>query len=636
MTVAALMTEPRVQFFGNDGKPLAGGKLYTYQAGTQIPKATYQASNMTAANTNPVILDSNGRASVWLDTSDYLYSITLTDANGVQIYTVDNIQGVGGGAPATVSAVPWVDAKDYDSFYACLVDIGSAKTTLVISTPIVTDSITVPSNVTLMVLQSGSITINPGEVLTIDGPFECGLYSAFSGTGTVAFGGVSTVSVEWFGGNFTYAIASLPTAGGIVSDSRTGSITQAGFTITRGVTVELGSALYTLTGAIQLDAFGRLHGRGAYNTSTGTRITTASAIGSLIKTSGNDSFNHGVGVRDIYVDAAYGTNSMHAGVNIGATSHGIELWTLGENSYVENIWVAYAAGSGVKLYGRNTPWYLRNISTFENAYYGLEIDCNTDGSSAGNDYLVINLSGDNNTLALCSIVNGSARSVLNFINTKSERRSASVQDPVFLVDNFLGSILINGIHPFNSSTQASAVIKLINSVAPNGSTIFATAPDITIQNAYQSGYDYWINDTVNTRTVPVAGGKLSMLLWEPNGPRSKFNNVNGYQEVRSNVSTGIHEKRFVTDEANPRFYSDIAGVMYWGAGGASATDTSLYRGGAGVIETTSSIKISGAAWNAGTLRLGAYYLWVDGSGRLRIKSSAPTSDTDGTIVGTQS
>ena len=35
------------------------------------------------------------------------------------------------------------------------------------------------------------------------------------------------------------------------------------------------------------------------------------------------------------------------------------------------------------------------------------------------------------------------------------------------------------------------------------------------------------------------------------------------------------------------------------------------------------------------LRLGTYYLWVDTTGRLRIKSSAPTSHTDGTVVGTQ-
>ena len=34
-------------------------------------------------------------------------------------------------------------------------------------------------------------------------------------------------------------------------------------------------------------------------------------------------------------------------------------------------------------------------------------------------------------------------------------------------------------------------------------------------------------------------------------------------------------------------------------------------------------------------RFGAYYLWVDATGDLRIKSSEPTSDTDGTVVGTQ-
>ena len=36
------------------------------------------------------------------------------------------------------------------------------------------------------------------------------------------------------------------------------------------------------------------------------------------------------------------------------------------------------------------------------------------------------------------------------------------------------------------------------------------------------------------------------------------------------------------------------------------------------------------------MRLGAGYIWVDATGDLRIKSSQPTSDTDGTIVGTQS
>ena len=50
---------------------------------------------------------------------------------------------------------------------------------------------------------------------------------------------------------------------------------------------------------------------------------------------------------------------------------------------------------------------------------------------------------------------------------------------------------------------------------------------------------------------------------------------------------------------------------------------------------TKTIKIGDGAWNGYRMLLGAYQFWVDSSGRLRIKSSAPTSDTDGTVVGTQ-
>lgn len=40
-------------------------------------------------------------------------------------------------------------------------------------------------------------------------------------------------------------------------------------------------------------------------------------------------------------------------------------------------------------------------------------------------------------------------------------------------------------------------------------------------------------------------------------------------------------------------------------------------------------------WNAEHIILGVNHLWVDASGRLRIKTSAPTSDTDGAVVGAQ-
>jgi hypothetical protein len=40
-------------------------------------------------------------------------------------------------------------------------------------------------------------------------------------------------------------------------------------------------------------------------------------------------------------------------------------------------------------------------------------------------------------------------------------------------------------------------------------------------------------------------------------------------------------------------------------------------------------------WDKGHLQLGNYHLWVDGDGKLRIKSGAPASATDGAVVGQQ-
>lgn len=47
------------------------------------------------------------------------------------------------------------------------------------------------------------------------------------------------------------------------------------------------------------------------------------------------------------------------------------------------------------------------------------------------------------------------------------------------------------------------------------------------------------------------------------------------------------------------------------------------------------LELSANAYNKNQLILKGYYIWVDGSGDLRIKSGVPSSDTDGTIIGTQ-
>ena len=84
-----LSPAPKLQFFTEGGIPLAGGKLYSYAAGTTTPLATYTTSSGVQNNTNPIILDSRGEAAVWLGAASY--KLKLTDSTDVEIWTVDNI-----------------------------------------------------------------------------------------------------------------------------------------------------------------------------------------------------------------------------------------------------------------------------------------------------------------------------------------------------------------------------------------------------------------------------------------------------------------------------------------------------------------------------------------------------------------
>jgi len=96
-----------ISFLGTTGLPLAGGKLYTYQAGSTTPLASYTTIDGTIANANPIILGSDGKLpeELWL-TYGYNYKLVLKDANDVLIYTYDNIYGILGTIPTSSSTVP--------------------------------------------------------------------------------------------------------------------------------------------------------------------------------------------------------------------------------------------------------------------------------------------------------------------------------------------------------------------------------------------------------------------------------------------------------------------------------------------------------------------------------------------------
>jgi hypothetical protein len=68
-------------------------------------------------------------------------------------------------------------------------------------------------------------------------------------------------------------------------------------------------------------------------------------------------------------------------------------------------------------------------------------------------------------------------------------------------------------------------------------------------------------------------------------------------------------------------------------------DIILAPGVGSVANVSGNVKLQdtagNAGWNTTHLMIGIYHIWVDSSTRLRIKNSAPSSDTDGTVIGTQ-
>ncbi len=87
--MATLATNVSFQCFGLDGKPLAGGKVYTYSAGTTTNKATYTTMAGDVPNSNPVILDQNGKAKIFL--GDGSYRLQIKDSNDALIDDIDQI-----------------------------------------------------------------------------------------------------------------------------------------------------------------------------------------------------------------------------------------------------------------------------------------------------------------------------------------------------------------------------------------------------------------------------------------------------------------------------------------------------------------------------------------------------------------
>lgn len=99
-----------VRFFTQTGTlaPLAFGKLYSYAAGTNTPQSLYSDAGGLTPLANPVVLDANGEAQVWMGANAYKFN--LLDAANVQQanWPQDNIS-----SPAALAAAAQAAAQAF-------------------------------------------------------------------------------------------------------------------------------------------------------------------------------------------------------------------------------------------------------------------------------------------------------------------------------------------------------------------------------------------------------------------------------------------------------------------------------------------------------------------------------------------
>lgn len=85
-----LSPTPYQRFVDSNGNALSGGLLYTYAAGTTTPQATYTDSTGGTPNTNPIVLNTRGEASIWLDPT-LSYKFVLQTSGGAGVWSQDYI-----------------------------------------------------------------------------------------------------------------------------------------------------------------------------------------------------------------------------------------------------------------------------------------------------------------------------------------------------------------------------------------------------------------------------------------------------------------------------------------------------------------------------------------------------------------
>lgn len=386
--MAKLSPQGPFRAFDADGLPLAGGKLYTYAAGTTTPKATYTTEAAGTPNTNPVILDADGYANVWL--GDGSYKLVLKTSADVTLWTIDDVVGDASSGFAAAVINQATNLNISDAYAGYFINATAGITLSLLSASMAGDGFYFTAKAS-----GGAIVLDPDGSETIDGASTKTIpvgYSALVVTnGSVWYTAFMYVQTSIFSGSVTINGTSTESAYIDMyedTDNGTNKVKfQAPQTLASDVVVTLPSATGTLATLAGTEALTNKSVNGVTLTTGGATTSILSAAGTYVTTgitsfqstdqtitsAGSLTLAHGLAgvpkIVSLYLicqttDAGYAANDIVCVAVQGGSDGGSGSQNTGIAAWVDatNVNIRYGSSTSVVIINNKTTGALAAIT----------------------------------------------------------------------------------------------------------------------------------------------------------------------------------------------------------------------------------------------------------------------------------
>jgi len=663
---------PVMQVFDSDGDPGVGYKLYTYESGTSTPKVVYTDEACTVDAANPVVFDSRGEATIYY--ADEYKFILKTDAD-VTVWTVDGV-GTAATSSSSTTYAYYPDPAEADqgvtasgtgdTIYDIITEVGTSEHAKIIlrhNGDSSTSTYTLDTSIDLTLYPFLFIEVDPGaqlvrttgdELLTLHTPSHiiARPNQQITIVDMLRFVEGGTVHASWFGSGTSaaqYAVNTLTAGGELVFSN--GTYTSLKITIAQsirvtvleGATLKLAdstddSLIYVDTvDRFDLDGGGIIDGNKANNsTANGTVETTSAGIVNIGNITIKDSDGSAVSITSAEkgIITPIITNADGHGIAV-VDSDNLYIWPDIDTVEFSGVLITPTAAhcNRITVGGiikdaavTGTPHvgvYFNSGDTYAVRYSSISSIVENAG------YLGILPNGDYNTVTDACRVNTTGAVTTANAHGIWVHDSSHISIGAAIVSNAEKTgILVNKSH--NVTLTGTIVYR-------SGDSGFWFDYDVAASGRYQG-------DATNKSAV--CSGCVAIENSQGSGTTWPGFYIDGFRSL-SFVGCHAHDYQDTETQARGIVANTHASTADISVVGCDFTDNdSAY--GINIARAYLSkcqgnnpsvfdfIEMDGSDWDDYPLVIGSYYLWVDATGDLRIKSGAPTSGTDGTIVGTQS